>query len=43
MDSWVGYLVCRTVFLGQEIAEDDLLDLVRLLPPPPGPSAGEAG
>ncbi|MEV7106818.1 TetR/AcrR family transcriptional regulator C-terminal ligand-binding domain-containing protein [Streptomyces atroolivaceus] len=43
VDSWVGYLVYRTVFLGQETTEDDLLDLVRLLPPPPGPSAGEAG
>ncbi|MFG2588409.1 TetR/AcrR family transcriptional regulator [Streptomyces sp. NPDC048438] len=43
VDSWIGYVVYRTVFLGQEIAEADLLDLVRLLPPPPGPSGGEAG
>ncbi|MGW1815838.1 TetR/AcrR family transcriptional regulator [Streptomyces sp. NPDC002125] len=40
VDSWVGHVVYRTVFLGQEIAEADLLDLVRLLPPPPqGPGA----
>lgn len=40
VDSWVGYVVYRTVFLGQEIAEAELLDLVRLLPPPPqGPGA----
>ncbi|MFE9725536.1 TetR/AcrR family transcriptional regulator [Streptomyces sp. NPDC005794] len=43
VDSWVGYLVYRTVFLGRETAEADLLDLVRLLPAPPGPSGGEAG
>ncbi|KPC79393.1 MULTISPECIES: TetR/AcrR family transcriptional regulator [Streptomyces] len=43
VDSWIGYVVYRTVFLGQEITGPDLLDLVRLLPPPPGPSAGEAG
>ncbi|WP_405811505.1 TetR/AcrR family transcriptional regulator [Streptomyces sp. NBC_01520] len=46
VDSWIGYVVYRTVFLGQEITEADLLGLVRLLPPPPGPagaSGGEAG
>ncbi|MGW0784746.1 TetR/AcrR family transcriptional regulator [Streptomyces sp. NPDC002913] len=40
VDSWVGCVVYRTVFLGQEIAEAELLDLVGLLPPPPqGPGA----
>ncbi|MEU1486731.1 TetR/AcrR family transcriptional regulator [Streptomyces sp. NPDC005752] len=40
VDSWIGYVVYRTVFLGQEITETDLLDLVRLLPTSPGRSAG---
>lgn len=43
VDSWVGYVVYRTVFLGQEIADADLLDLVRLLPPAPGASGAGAG
>ncbi|MEU4262519.1 MULTISPECIES: TetR/AcrR family transcriptional regulator [Streptomycetaceae] len=43
VDSWVGYVVYRTVFLGQEITEAGLLDLVRLLPPPPGASGTGAG
>jgi len=43
VDSWVGYVVYRTVFLGQEIADADLLDLVRLLPPAPGTSGTAAG
>ncbi|MFJ4450143.1 TetR/AcrR family transcriptional regulator [[Kitasatospora] papulosa] len=47
VDSWTGYVVYRTVFLGQEITEADLLGLVRLLPesgeaPPAAPGA-EAG
>ncbi|WP_299535271.1 TetR/AcrR family transcriptional regulator [uncultured Streptomyces sp.] len=41
VDGWIGYVVYRTVFLGQEITEADLLDLLRLLPP--SPSDGAAG
>ncbi|WP_328718348.1 TetR/AcrR family transcriptional regulator [Streptomyces sp. NBC_00247] len=42
VDGWIGYAVYRTVFLGQEIAEEDLLDLVGLLPPPPSAVDGTA-
>ncbi|MEU1089293.1 TetR/AcrR family transcriptional regulator [Streptomyces sp. NPDC005576] len=43
VDGWIGYVVYRTVFLGQEIAEADLLDVVSLLPPPPSAADGTAG
>ncbi|MFB6657686.1 TetR/AcrR family transcriptional regulator [[Kitasatospora] papulosa] len=47
VDSWTGYVVYRTVFLGQENTEADLLGLVRLLPEsgeaPPAAPGTEAG
>ncbi|MEU2341190.1 MULTISPECIES: TetR/AcrR family transcriptional regulator [Streptomyces] len=43
VDSWTGYVVYRTVFLGQEITEADLLGLVRLLPESGEAPDAEAG
>ncbi|MGW9051687.1 TetR/AcrR family transcriptional regulator [[Kitasatospora] papulosa] len=43
VDSWTGYVVYRTVFLGQEITEADLLGLVRLLPESGEAPGAEAG
>lgn len=43
VDGWIGYVVYRTVFLGQEIAEADLLDVVSLLPLHPSAGDGAAG